>query len=160
MAGSKYLHYDTEDQFLTLHDCDADKISLEEGILSFYFENGFWITPEHKSSHLKQTVRTDSSKVDFHLLQGDKSSIIIYVFTKKAFGKIIREEWDLTRLINTVNSGHGKLEFLYQYKSDNEQMIECCLFFDKKPYFAECLLKIPQTKVVYCWNNLCEDNVW
>jgi len=160
MSNSEYKHYDTEDEFLSLHDCNTEKVLFENGILSFYFENGFWITPEHKSSNLEQTVRTDFAKVDFHLAYGDEGDITIYVFSKKAFGKVIREEWKLNKLINAINSGSCRLEFLYQYKGYNELIIECCLWFDKKPYYKECQLKISETEVVYCWNNLCEDKIW
>lgn len=160
MSESAYKHYDTDDRFLSLHDCYAQKVSFKNGILSFYFENGFWITSEHELNCLEKTVRTDSSKVEFHFSQNDENDVTFYVFSKTIFGKVVREEWQLNKLINAINSNNCKLEFLYQYKGYNEQIIECWLWSDKKPYHKECQLKISATKVVYCWNDLCEEKTW
>lgn len=73
---------------------------------------------------------------------------------------IVREEWELSKLIECINSGKYTLEFLYQYKGYNSMIIECCLWSDKKPYDRECQLKLPLSQVRYCWNDLCEDKEW
>jgi hypothetical protein len=39
-------------------------------------------------------------------------------------------------------------------------MIERWLWFDKKPYHKECILKILTDKVTYCWNELRSDKSW
>lgn len=155
-----YKHCDSDDSFITLHDCYANRIAFENGILSFYFEDGFWITSEHKSNNLQKTVRTDSSRVDFHLEQFDSEEITVYVFQKSLFGKTIRKELKLNDLVAFVNDGTYSLEFLYQYKGSNEQIIECWLHFDKRPYDYECQLKIPARKTVYHWNDLRADREW
>jgi len=38
-----YLHCDHEEKHLTLHDCRATRVSLEDGELVFHFPNGFCI---------------------------------------------------------------------------------------------------------------------
>lgn len=162
MSYSKefYKHCDTDDTYLTLHDCIAKNIYIENGVISFCFENGFWVAPDHEHSNLNETVRTDSSRVDFYVEQESHENAIVYVFQKNLFGSIIRKEWSLDKLIDLVNNRVFSLEFSYQYKGYNEQIIDCGLHSDKKLYRYECQLKIPAYKVVYCWNNLCKDKKW
>ncbi|MBQ6825895.1 MAG: hypothetical protein IKT38_02805 [Clostridia bacterium] len=151
-----YNHIDTDDTVLTLHDCIANKIQLENGILSFYFQNGFWITPLHYANNSSNVVRTDFSQVDYQI----NGKVYIYVFRKNIFRKIIRTEWTLEQLINFINNSNSSLEFLYQYKSQDEQLLKGYLRFDKAPYCYECELEIPACKIEYRWNNLCYDKIW
>ena len=155
-----YKHCDIDDKFITLHDCYAKNIRIEDGVVSFYFENGFWVTPDHEHNDLSETVRTDSSKVDFCIEQENCEEVTVHVLKKNFFKSTVRKEWSLNKLADFVNNRGFSLEFLYQYKSYNEQMIDCQLHFDKRPYSYECQLKIPVSKVVYCWNDLCKDKTW
>lgn len=155
-----FKHYDTDNSCITLHDCYATNITIEENRISFYFENGFWITPEHKQSKLTDTVRTDSSRVDFYFSKESLDDFLVYVFRKNIFGKTFREIWEIQKLTELVNKKFLNLEFLYQYKRYNEQLFDCWLHFDKSPYHYECQIKIPTTNVIYNWNNLCTDKKW
>lgn len=151
-----YTHTDTDDSVLSLHDCDANRIQFENGILSFYFPNGFWVTPSHHANNCGKTVRTDFSQVDYHI----DDDVSIYVFRKNIFGKIIRIEWTLEELVHLINNNTFSLEFLYQYKGYNEELLKCLLHFDKEPYHYECQIEIPTSKVLYRWNNLCYEKSW
>ncbi len=155
-----YKFCDTDDTYITLHDCYANNISIAEDKLSFYFENGFWVAPDNKHSELDKTVRTDSSQVDFCFEKENSEEIRIYVFRKTVFGRTIRMQWELPKFIELINNKTLRLEFLYQYKGHNEQLYECWLHFDKSPYYYECLLKLPATRVKYYWNNLCPNKTW
>lgn len=51
-----YLHSDN-DEFISLHDCHATKVLFENGVLTFVFEDGFWIIPAiRKMSRIKPFV--------------------------------------------------------------------------------------------------------
>ena len=160
MQFEKYLHCDNDDSYISLHDCYATKIYFNDNVLSFCFDNGFWIIPEHEFSDVEETVRTDKSRVDFHLEDSSLEDILIYIYRNSIFGKTLRKELPLDKLISLVNEKNYRLEFIYQYKSYNELLFECWLWFDKKPYHYECQLKIPTSKAIYCWNNLCKDKKW
>ena len=151
-----YTHIDTDDSVLSLHDCYANSIQFGNSILSFYFQNGFWVTPSHHANNYGETVRTDSSQVDYHL----DDDVSIYVFRKNIFGKTIRIEWTLEELVRFINNNTFSLEFLYQYKSHSEQLLKCWLHFDREPHHYECQIEIPTSKVLYRWNNLCYDKTW
>ena len=155
-----FAHCDTDEKYLTLHDCVADRAYFENGKLGFEFNDGFWISPDHPESNLSELVRTDFSKVEFKLEDGADYDVTIYIFKKNLFNKTIRIEWTIQKLLKSINCGKYKLEFLYQYIDYNSKMIECRLKFDKKPYHQECIMKISATETRYYWNNLREDRLW
>ena len=146
---------------LTLHDCIADKISFENNTLRFYMPDGFWVTPHHKEKKKKKTVRTDASVVDFSI--EDIDDITVRVFRRNTWcwsRKTIAEIWHMGQLISAVNSRKCTIEFITQYRSYYEQMWHCAIRFDKKPFYRECQLHLPNTKATFYWNNLCLDREW
>ena len=156
----QFSHSDHNEQYLSLHDCIAERACFENGILGFAFPDGFWISPDHPESDLSEMVRTDFSMVEFSLENGKEYDVAVYVFTKTLFGKTVREEWSVPQLVNSINRGKCRLEFLYQYIDWNSRIVECELIFDKKPYRKECLLKISAQQVNYLWNHLRKDCPW
>ena len=97
-----WKHCDTTDEYISLHDCHGTKVSYEEGILTFGFEDGIWIVPGHPDNTVGKTVRTDGAEVKFFLESADESDITIYVFEKKG-KKTIRKEWELSNLLEHVS---------------------------------------------------------
>ncbi|MDE5780343.1 MAG: hypothetical protein K2I03_02545 [Lachnospiraceae bacterium] len=160
MEDFSYKYHDNEGSNISLHDCRATSTSVNNGILSFYFPDGFWLGENHSDNYLKKTVRTDESKVDFHLVYKDVEDITIYIFTEEKKGKTIREECDLKNFISCINDGSYELEFLYQYKGYNSIILNCWIWFNEKPYSKECELVISTSKTAYYWNKLCEDRSW
>lgn len=155
-----FTHCDHSEQYISLHDCVAKRAYLENGKLAFEFEDGFWVSPEHPKSNLDKLVRTDFSKVEYTLTDGKDYDVTIYVF-KRAFNKrTVGTEWTLDELLENINLGKCRLEFLYQYLDYNARMVECELHFDKKPYHKGCIIKISAPEVSYYWNNLREDRPW
>lgn len=154
-----YKCCDSDDDYISLHDCHATKIIYENGIVTFVFDDGIWIAQGHSSNMTDKTLRTDVAEAKFYLESGDECDITSYVFENK-LGKTVREEWKLSELIECINSEKYTLEFLYQYKGYNSRIIECWLWSDKKPYHRECELKLSLKAVKYQWNDLCEDREW
>lgn len=156
----KFFHCDHNEEHITLHDCIAERAYFENGKLGFEFKDGFWVSPDHLESNLSELVRTDFSKVEYTLTDDKDYDVNVYVF-KRSFGKkTIGSEWTLEELVNKINAGKCKLEFLYQYLDYNAQMVECELIFDKKPHRQGCIIKISAPQVCYYWNNLREDRPW
>jgi len=155
-----FTHRDTDEKYVSLHDCVAERAYFENGKLGFEFDDGFWISPNHPASNLSELVRTDFSKVEYTLNDGKDYDVNVYVF-KRSFGKkTVGSEWTIRKLADKINSGKCKLEFLYQYLDYSARMVECVLHFDKKPYFKRCIMKISAPQVSYYWNNLREDCTW
>ena len=154
-----YKHCDISDEYISLHDCHATKVTYENGVLTFVFQEGIWVVQGHPSNTTDKTLRTDVAEVEFYLENGDECDITLYVFEEQS-KKTVREEWELTKLIECINNEKYTLEFLYQYKGYHSMIIECWLWSDKKPYHRECELKLSLKGVKYCWNDLCEEKEW
>ena len=155
-----FSHHDHDEKYLTLHDCIATRAYLENGILGFEFEDGFWISPDHPASNLAKMVRTDFSKVEYTLTDGKDYDVTVYVFTHAFEKRTTGEEWTLEELLDAINSEECELEFLYQYLGYHARIVECDLNFNKKACHKKCLIKITARKVGYYWNNLREDRPW
>ena len=155
-----FVHCDKSDNYVTLHDCKADRAYFENGILGFEFSDGFRITPENPESKLDTLVRTDNSRVDFILYDGDEADATVYVIEKNILKQDIRKEWSVRKLVNDINSGKYSFEFLYQYVDGYLRIVQCCLWSPKKPYFRECDLHLCIREVNYHWNRIIEDRVW
>ena len=156
----QFIHYDHNEQYISLHDCIAEQAYLTEGKLCFTFADGFWISPEHPESDLDKMVRTDFSKVEYTLTDGKEYDVTVYVFQHSFSGEIAGREWELAELIDAINAGTHKLEFLYQYLEYSSRIVECELISVSEPYRQTCILKISAPKVRYYWNNLRADRPW
>ena len=155
-----FLHCCKDETYLSLHDCVAGHAYFENGVLGFTFDDGFWVSPDHPDSPLSDMVRTDASWVEYTLEDGGDYDVTVYVFRKNRRKTTVRIEWTVQELVDNINSGVCRLEFLYQYLGYHSRIVECELKFDKPPYRQECVMKISAPEVCYYWNNLLEDRVW
>lgn len=155
-----FSHCDSDERYLSLHDCITERAYFEDGKLGFQLDDGFWVSPDHPENNLSNLVRTDSSKVEYTLENGASYDVTVYVFKENIFKKTIRIEWTMQELLDNINSGKCKLEFLYQYVDCASRIVECELKLNKKPYRMECVIKISAPKVSYYWNNLRADRTW
>ena len=155
-----FAHCDHDETYLSLHDCLAERAYLKDGKLGFELHDGFWILPGHPENRLSQMVRTDASRVEYTLYRGESDDVTVYVFEKTFFKRTLRREWPLEKLIEKINQGQCRIEFLYQYRDPFSVILECELHFRKRPYFRECSLKIFVTQTDYTWNGLREDCPW
>ena len=155
-----YLHCDYDEKYLSLHDCVAERAYFEDGKLGFEFEDGFWISPEHPESHLSNMVRTDASKVEYTLEDGMEYDVDILVYERSVNGAIAGREWSLRELVDAINAGTCKLEFLYQYLGYNCRMVECELRLGDVPDRQTCMMRISAPQVCYYWNKLRADRAW
>ncbi|MDE6852031.1 MAG: hypothetical protein K2J67_06020, partial [Lachnospiraceae bacterium] len=100
------------DKNVGLHDCKATHISWNDGELSFYFPNGFWV--EQQVGACRKSFYTGEARVEFPLLYHDDTDVTIYIFTKEN-DKTIRDECVLEDFIKLINEKKYQLEFLYAY---------------------------------------------
>ena len=164
MTNNSFKHVDPDefhDKELTLHDCIANKVLSEDKTLRFYLPDGFWVTHHHIENVSEKVVRTDASVVVFSI--EDFDDILVRVFTRHKWLGCRNtgvEYWDIEQLISAVNSGKCTIEFITQYRSYYEQMWHCAIRSNKKPYYRECQLHLPNANATYHWNNLCLDREW
>lgn len=155
-----YLHNEHNESCLSLHDCRADRVALKDGVLSFRFSEGFWVSNNHPENPTGKTVRTDAARVDYVLRDSRGSDVSIDLFTRLKSRYALRRSFDLPQFMEIVNRSGWELEFLYQYPDYWNRIIECVLCLPKKPYWKECQLKLDVSEVVYRWNNLRSEDEW
>lgn len=131
-----------------LHDCEADRISLSGGVLTFRFSNGLWLDP-----HNAQGVRTEEARVSFPLEGYDPAGVEVCVFPVK-FRRTRRERWSVDRLCRAVNGGKYRLEFLDAYMGYRQRLYRCRLNGLKKREDMDCELLIPAREVICRWDRL------
>lgn len=68
-----YKYCEINDEHISLHDCCATNATYENGVLTFFFDDGIWIA----STTLNKTVRTDKACVRFYLETGDECDVYI-----------------------------------------------------------------------------------
>lgn len=147
MSEKRYGHSSSDEKLLDMHDCCIDEISFEDGKLFFYFNEGVYIASDGRSDAKSR------AKAVYMLNRGCEDDTLVYLSRKGVFGKNIVEEWKLERLINTVNEGRLKLEFLYQYKDEaSGYIIKCHPISYKKPYYIGCQLELNVKDALYYWN--------
>ena len=156
-----YIHNESCNKNIILHDCEAVRAELFGGTLSFFFEEGFWISPEHPESNCDTLVRTDSSQVDYELYRGIAEDVNVYVFCYNRYLRLtVRKAMPLEKLIEIINSKKAYLEFLYEYTDENSRIIKCALRYKKRPWYRECQMELVCKSTVYRWNTLRRECVW
>lgn len=163
--SEKYIHIDTDNRFLTLHDCIAEKVYLQDGVLVFELNDGFWIGPEHPDNPYNECLRTDKARVEFVLENGEEYDAYAWLHVQenpKSRKKTVRN-WEIAQLIKNVNSGKCAFEFWDEYHNPHvpvERLIGGELRGEGKLNFSQCWMRIYATKVNYCWNHVLPDRPW
>lgn len=155
-----YKHQELNNSFISLHDCRAENMKYNQGVLSFVFSDGFWVLEQHPENESKDCVRTDLAQVDFQIIDEEIDGVEIYIFRKSKNGKVIREEWELENFMNAVNCGDFQVEFITRYESYQSILYKCWVWFDKAPYHYECEIILHTENVIYHWNQLRYDFTW
>ena len=164
MINDNFKHIDPDEfhgKEISLHDCIADKVSIEDSALCFSLPDGFWITPHHKENMCGKTIRTGASAVT--LTVKDIDDVTVRVFVRNTWCWAIKtrvENWHIEQLVAAINSGKCTFEFITQYRSHYEQMWHCSIRSNKKPYYRECQLYLPKTEATFFWNDLRPDREW
>ena len=155
-----YQHQEINNPYISLHDCRAGKMNYEKGTLSFLFADGFWVLPDHPENQSEDLVRTNSSQVDFRMIDEEIEVVQIYVFKENRSGKVIREEWELENFIHAVNDGSFEVEFITKYDGYQSFLFQCWVWFDCEPYHYECEIILRAENITYCWDSLNDKRVW
>lgn len=155
-----FSHFENDDSHKSLHDCYADRAYYKDGVMTFEFSDGFWVTENHPDNKFNKTVRTDYSKIEYITDGGTESDIELYVFTRNIFGQTVRKEWNVHKLVDMINNKKCELLFITQALDGKKRLIEGVLLLKHRPHSVDCMLKLSPTQVRYCWNSLSGDKEW
>lgn len=151
-----YNHIEYTDEFITLHDCEAERIIFDNNVLSFVFSDGFWITDKNPFNESDNIVRTDCSQVDFEIIDDE---IEIYVFEKEN-GRVLREQWEIQSFGKAVNDKDFKVEFIDRYNGTETVLFKGFIHFDRVPFRKECEIILHIVNEKYMWNVPRYDRIW
>ena len=120
----------------------------------------FWISSDDERNPLKNTVRTDKSEVQ--IVHFDVSDI--YIFKEhRIFRRLVstnRVSLSVEQLMANINCGKWELEFINEYHSDRDVLYQCWIWMNHASFHIECQITLDCDKIVYHWNNLCENKPW
>lgn len=152
-----YRHCDDNSSLFSLHDCRAEKMTYESGVLSFCFPDGFWITRDHPLNTTGKTVKTGPSEVKYRILDEDIDGADIYVFTEKKRRNALRVSWEPENFLSAVNGGAFQVEFITEYRSYQSILHKCWIWFQQGSRYKECEMILHTDSSRYCWNGLQKD---
>ncbi len=153
-----FVHRDRDPAWFTLHDSIADRMELQDGVLSFRFPDGIWALAETPVNPMKKIVRTDEAWVRFELREDDIEICVLRRGKKWNRGKY--KLWKPKKFMKAVNSGKFRVEFLYRYVSGWALLIQCVVRSEKKPHYQKCIMEFPVRETEHCWNVLREEYEW
>ena len=154
-----YLHED-DWEHISLHDCQAHRAVLEDGVLTLHFPDGVWVLPGHPANAAEDAHRTDAAEVRIPLYNpGDwKNAISMYVFSREdEDGECTRKRWKAKKLLDRVSDDY-RMEVVCMYTGGFGALLKGYLWFDKKPYSKEYELEINSRAPVICWNELTDES--
>ena len=145
MNNNTYNHTDFSGDFISLHECSANEISYENGVLSLNFNDGIRLKEKHHASKLCK--HTGKARVDFAVA----AAPAIFIFKKNLFGKLTKKELTVDALAELVNGNNTTLEILGTYHSDNGTLIKCWAKDKKSDKVSECHIELAPSKTTYYW---------
>lgn len=149
--------WDRGDQRIGLHDCRADRASLENGVLSLWFREGIWVHQRQEDGSLRHFY-TGEAQVLFPLCYHNQWDVTVSLFTKEG-DNAIREEYHGAELVKWLEEGSGKveLEFLYEYTGYQRFLFDCWLWYPEPPYHRECQLLVLADQMTCHWDQMREE---
>lgn len=146
--------YTQKDAHLTisLHDCRAARMEIDGKDIIFRFEDGFCVTPENEANPTGKVLYT--GRAQLRIVGAD--CFEVYLFREhKHLGShslSVREQLSAEQLARILNSGEYELEFISEYFGYQSCLYQCCLWFDRKPYYLECQLEARCRELEYSWD--------
>jgi len=159
----KYKELNAYDS-ISLHDCRADRITLEGDNLIFDFPDGFWITPA--SSHIDhdRPLKTGPAQLRIHTINSVAPFDTLDLFkTSCFFGKPLlcrRLQPEDSAFLNMFQSHKYELEFITEYHSSIFALYQCWIWKKNRGMVAECQFEVTAKSIEYCWNEILVDREW
>ena len=148
-----YLEIDAWDT-VTLHDCVAESIRMEENDLIIDFPDGFRILPNSPHSSHDTPVRTGPAQLCFREAEVVAIDLFpaIHLFRREILCRKVPRQ--LPWLTRRINGGTHRLEFLWEYRRSGFWLYTCWLWQEKPRRVTECQFEIRARGVEYRWNDI------
>jgi len=134
---------------ISLHDCHITSIVEKDNNIELYFADGYWLSEANNQNPYKKILRTDASCLT--LLNANCEDIF--------FGGT-KLSWD--KFCSNITSGQWSFECITECYAGNKSVYSGWIWTEEGFYQPnpECNIWFTFQKLVYNWNNICEDRQW
>ena len=159
----KYTELDAYNT-ISLHDCKATSITMEDSNLIFDFPDGFWITPASSYIDRDRRIKTGPAQLCIHgfFEEAPFDAIDIYK-TVRIFGKPVlcrRLQPDDPIFLKMLQTGKYELEFITEYHAAISSLYQCWIWKKNSGVYAECQFELAAKSIEYRWNEIRYDREW
>ena len=116
----QYTYSSTDKDRFSLHDCYATSVELVNDRLVFRLPDGFFCM-----DYSDEWPNTGKAEIEFILESSDSATLHTFV---EAEGKTFRNEYNVTQMMDKINSGEWELEFAYRYDGYQEVLYRCWIW--------------------------------
>ncbi len=147
-------------QRISIHDCIAQRMTLEKGILTFHFPEGIWVIPGHPSNPTENMVRTGPARMELELLSDDPTWLKVQSSRHLSGPWSLTKEWKTEAFLEALNAGKFRLEFISWHWDFHNPLFQCALHSDRRPWYQNCTLEVTARNVVCHWETMNFNRVW
>lgn len=133
-----------ENAEVSLHDCRASKISYEDGFVTFFFPDGFYLLDGGGAT------LTGDATMRCRLIYRVDDDFAVRSEKRTFLGKIVREV-DPHKFVDTVNEENRSFEFVSTYRSYEFILFTGCLWSDKAPHVRDYEIELHTDEIEYSW---------
>ena len=163
----KYQASIDEPRYPYLHDCIAEEILRQGSELIMTLPDGFWILADDPRNPYGEIHKTGRAQVVVSLgwpepVEDVEKAIGLEVFHRhylRGVGFTTCSYPKTAELIEDVNRGRCKLEFITKYRCYNQgYMVQCCIHTKRK--WEKCYISLECRDIRFFWDEVLKDRVW
>lgn len=157
------FHYQAINEWdsISLHDCYVTKIQKQDDLLTFFFDDGFWIIETNPQNPYKKTLSTSASMLQFKNPQQANLSFCKPETNKEKLFAQKNAPLSLDVLINRLDADEWACEIITENHSDWKHGWYYGWFhFKAAPFHIPFELSLSFEEVRYTWNEICENRPW
>lgn len=153
-----WKHIEEDNGKLSIHDCYATQIWIENHDLVIEFADGFWIVQGNTYNPYDQTYRSECSQMKVMGFEVDNLFVLrpFQLFCRPVF--TLKSDLKFNRLMKKVNTGRWKLLFATEYHTFHQVLFDCWIYPKYKRRALHCYMIIDNNRMEYCWNEIRKDS--
>ncbi len=145
---------------ISIHDCLAHRVTVENGMLTFYFPEGIWVIPGHPSNPTEDMVCTGPAKMTLEPFCGDVWDWNVQSLYTLRYPWQLARWWKPEKFVEALNRGSFRVEFINWYIAPVTALFQCALRSDRRPRYRDCNIQMDVKNIVCHWETMNFDRVW
>ncbi len=145
---------------ISIHDCIAEHMTVEKGVLTFAFPDGIGVCPNHPDNPADTPVYTGSARIELELPSDDPAWLKIQSSRHLLGAWSLTKEWKTEDFMKALNVGKFRLEFISWHWDFNNPVFQCALHSMRRPWYQNCILEVAARNVICHWETMNFNRVW